>query len=176
MAPPPDLDFHGGSPLKGDNGLDGETGAPPLTFLPESFFLGRTEGLGTVRDLAGRQRRCRIITDGAHDSGYDAIHFEETFSYDDGQTDIWRWVMARGVDGRYVASEAIAGPGLIGRIERGDYLIAFNRPARPGGFPSPRFRTRFTLLSPATALKHVQVSLFGLPVASMIAFHTRMSS
>jgi hypothetical protein len=155
--------------------LDGETGGPPLTFLPESFFLGRTEGLGTVRDVAGRQRRCRIVTVGTPDTAYDAIQFEETFTYDDGETDVWRWVMARGLDGRYVASEGLAGPGLIGRIESGDYVIAFNRPIRPGGFPAPRFRTRFTLLAPQTALKAVQVSILGLPLATMTAFHTRVA-
>jgi hypothetical protein len=155
--------------------VDGETGGPPLTFLPESFFLGRTEGLGTVRDIGGRQRRCRVVTEGRADAAYDAIQFDETFAYDDGETDVWRWVMARGVDGRYVASEALAGPGLIGRIERGDYVIAFNRPTRPGGFVAPRFRTRFTLLAPGTALKQVQVGLLGLPLATMTAFHTRVS-
>ena len=156
--------------------MDGETGAPPLTFMPENFFLGRTEGLGLVRELGGRQRRCRVITVGTTDITYDAIQFEETFAYEDGETDVWRWAMARGTDGRYVASEALAGPGLIGRIERGDYVIGFSRPVRPGGRLSARYRSRFTLLDPRTALKQVQVSLLGLPVATMTAYHTRTAS
>lgn len=154
--------------------LDGETGGPPLTFLPESFFLGRTEGLGVVRDLSGRARRCRVTTLGVADAAYDAIHFDEVFSYDDGETDTWRWAMARGVDGRYVGSEALAGAGLIGRIERGDYRIDFSRPLRPGSPVWARFRTRFTLLSPTTALKEVRVSLMGLPVGTMTATHNRL--
>lgn len=154
--------------------MDGEAGGPPLTFLPESFFLGRTEGLGVVRDLAGRTRRCRITTNGVADATYDAIQFEETFAYDDGEIDVWRWVMARGVDGRYVASEALAGPGLIGRIERGDYRIDFSRPVQAGAKIWARYRSRFTLLSPQTALKEVRVSLMGIPMGTMTATHNRL--
>ena len=155
--------------------MDGETGGPPLTFLPESFFLGRTEGLGLVRELGGRQRRCRVTTVGTADSAYDAIQFEETFAYEDGETDVWRWAMARGTDGRYVGSEALAGPGLIGRIERGDYVIHFSRPVRPGAPVQARYRSRFTLLDPRTALKQVQVSMLGLPVGTMTAYHNRVT-
>jgi hypothetical protein len=147
---------------------------PRLVFRPESFFLGRTEGEGVVQDLLGRRRRCRIATHGIADGDYDAVQFQETFHYDDGERDEWQWVIARGFDGRYIAREGLAGPGLVGRIDGDDYCIAFRRPARPGARgPAMHYRTRFTLLSPETALKRAQVSLFGLPVASMTAFHRR---
>lgn len=143
--------------------------------MPQSFFVGRTEGHGVVHEISGRQRRCRILTQGVADPGRDAVQFNETFDYEDGVSDPWRWVIARGADGRYVASESLAGPGLMGRIENGDYVLSFRRPLRPGaGFPKPRFRTRFTLLAPDTALKRVRISLFGVPVATLTAFHKRV--
>lgn len=162
------------APARGD-GLGITVGGPPLTFLPEAFFRGRTEGLGLVRTADGGVRRCRVITEGVPEAAYDALHFTETFAYDDGETDVWRWAMARGTDGRYVASESLAGSGLIGRIERGDYVIAFSRPMAAGRpFPAFRYRTRFTLLAPDTALKTVRIGLFGLTLGTMTAYHHRV--
>jgi len=153
--------------------------APPaqadLEFLPESFFLGRTVGAGVVRDPFGRiVRRCNILTDGSFDAVYRAIHFDETFTYDDGEVDIWRWIIRPGRDGRYMAAERLAGPGITGERQGGDYVTSFRRPVgRARGMLAPRFTTRFTLLAPELALKHARVSLFGLPLGALTAFHRR---
>jgi hypothetical protein len=148
--------------------------ASSQVFLPEHFFLGRTRGWGVVSSF-GRQRRCEVTTAGRLDDLYNALHFDETFVYSDGAVEEWRWAMTRGRDGRYVAAEAMAGAGIVGRHERGDYVLAFRRPLKPeGGFPTPSYRTRFTLLSPRVALKRVRVSVLGLPVASMTAYHERL--
>lgn len=145
-------------------------------FRPETFFLGRTEGWGVVRELGGRRRRCTIVTNGHMDDTYGSLHFDEVYAFDDGETQDWRWAMTCGSDGRYVAAEALAGAGIAGRHDRkGDYVLAFRRPLRPeGGFPTPRYHARFTLVSPGLAMKTVKVSLFGLPVGLMTAFHQRV--
>src|SRR5580704_16700340 len=102
----------------------------PLAFAPETFFLGRTEGAGVQRDPFGRiVRRCRIVTSGAFSPAQQALRFDETFAYDDGEIDTWRWVMQAGRDGRYVAAEAKAGGGLVGERQGDDYVISFRRPA-----------------------------------------------
>lgn len=144
-------------------------------FRPEHFFLGRTRGWGVVSPVVGRQMRCEVTTDGRMDEVYNAVHFDETFVFDDGRVDEWRWAMTRGRDGRYVAAEQMAGAGIVGRHDGEDYVLAFRRPLRPeGGFPTPGYRTRFTMLGPRTALKRVRVSILGVPVASMTAFHERL--
>jgi len=144
-------------------------------FLPERFFLGRTRGWGEVRALGGKVTRLEVTTDGRLDGNYNALHFDETFVFDDGRVDEWRWAMTRQRDGRYVAAEAMAGAGIVGRHDGGDYVLSFRRPLRPeGGFPTPGYRTRFTLLSEGVALKRVRVSILGLPVATMTAFHKRL--
>jgi len=147
-----------------------------LSFAPESFFLGRTEGAGVVRDPFGRiLRRCRIATEGAYSAAQGALRFDETFTYDDGEIDPWRWVMRPGREGRYVAAEAKAGVGITGERRGGEYVLAFRRPVgRAIGALSPRFRTRFTLLAPDLALKQADVSLFGVPVGRLTAFHRRV--
>ena len=154
--------------------MDGSS-AIEQVFRPEQFFLGRTRGWGLVRSLDGKQARCEVTTEGRLDDTYQSLHFDETFLFDDGRVDEWRWAMTRGRDGRYVAAEHLAGAGIVGRHEKGDYVLAFRRPLRPeGGFPTPGYRTSFTLLSPRVALKRVRVSLLGLPIAEMTAFHERV--
>lgn len=144
-------------------------------FRPERFFVGRTRGWGIVRSIDGKQRRCEVTTEGCLDETYHSLHFDEIFAFDDGQVDEWRWAMTRGRNGRYVAAEALAGAGIVGRHEGSDYVLAFRRPIRPeGGFPTPAFRSVFTLLNRRVALKRVRVSILGLPVAKMTVFHERI--
>jgi|HubBroStandDraft_1064217.scaffolds.fasta_scaffold134117_2 hypothetical protein len=149
-----------------------------LTFAPESFFLGKTEGAGVVRDPLGRiARRCHIDTEGAYIAAHGAVRFDETFTYDDGEVDVWRWVMQAGREGRYVAAEAKAGAGITGELRGGDYVLAFRRPVgRAAGAFSPHFRSRFTLLAPDLALKRAVVSWFGLPLATLTAVHRRVAN
>lgn len=143
-------------------------------FRPEQFFLGRTRGWGVVRSLDGRSRRCEVVTEGRLDETYQSLHFDEIFTYDDGGVDEWRWAMTRQRDGRYVAAEALAGAGILGRHDKDDYVLSFTRPLKPeGGFPTPRYNTRFTLLNPRVALKRTRVTILGLPVGSLTAFHER---
>jgi Protein of unknown function (DUF3833) len=157
-----------------------EAAVRPLTalaFEPESFFLGRTEGAGVVRDPFGRiTRRCHVVTDGSYSAAQGALRFDETFTYDDGEVDVWRWVMRAGHEGRYVAAEAKAGVGITGELRGGDYVLAFRRPVgRATGPLSPRFLSRITLLAPGLALKRAEVSLFGMPLGSLSAVHRRMA-
>jgi hypothetical protein len=156
------------------DGAGGDTRTSP--FRPEAFFAGRTEGWGVARGPTGRiLRRCRLVTDGRVEDTYRAINFDETFHWEDGEIDLWRWAMTRGLDGRYVAAEARAGAGIHGRHEGSDYLLSFRRALRPDGGPRARFHTRFTPISPDVTLKIVRISLMGLPVGGLTAFHQRVS-
>ena len=152
--------------------------AADLAFRPEVFFLGRTEGSGVVRDPFGRVvRRCAVATEGAFSPTYGAIQFNETFAYDDGEVDVWRWAKTAGNDGRYVAAEALAGSGIVGERQGGDYLLSFRRPVgRAKGWLSPRFSTRFTLLAPDLALKQSSVSIAAIPVGVLTAVHRRVGA
>jgi len=149
-----------------------------LPFQPELFFLGRTEGAGVVRDPFDRiVRRCKVTTEGARHGGVGAVSFEEVFTYDDGEVDVWRWAMSPGRDGRYVAAEAKAGPGIAGERAGADYRLSFRRPvgAATGVF-APRFSTRFTMLAPDLALKSARMSIWGLPLAALVVFHRKVES
>jgi hypothetical protein len=111
--------------------LDGDAHGRIGPFRPEVFFVGRTEGWGLTRGPTGRlQRRCQVITEGRLDDAYRAIKFDEAFHWEDGERDEWRWAMTRGLNGQYVAAEALAGPGIQGRYEGADYVLSFRRPLR----------------------------------------------
>jgi hypothetical protein len=178
MADPADtmkLEAHGAQPLR-NSAASARLGPVGLAFHPETFFLGRTDGAGVVRDPFGRiVRRCRVSTDGALAPAPAAIRFDEVFSYDDGEVDTWRWVMTAGRDGRYVAAEAKAGSGIAGERRGDDYVLSFRRPVdRLAGWLAPRFHTSFTMLSADTALKRAAVSLAGLPLGVLTAIHRRV--
>jgi hypothetical protein len=149
-----------------------------LAFEPQSFFVGSTEGAGVVRDPFGRVlRRCRIATEGCCSATQGALRLDETFTYDDGEVDVWRWVMTPGRDGRYVAAEARAGAGIAGETRGGDYLINFSRPKGSlRGAMAPRYRSRFTLLTPDTALRTTTISVLGVPVGDMSAIYRRVGT
>jgi hypothetical protein len=151
---------------------------PPaaLAFEPETFFLGRTEGAGVLRDPIGRiLRRCHITTEGGYSAAQGVLRFDEVFAYDDGEVDVWRWVMQPGREGRYVAAEVKAGAGITGERQGDDYVIAFRRPVgRATGPFAPSFHSRFTLLSPELAMKRANVSLFGVPLGALTAVHRRI--
>jgi hypothetical protein len=151
---------------------------PALAFAPETFFLGRTEGAGVVRDPIGRiVRHCRITTEGAYSAAQSAVRFDEVFTYDDGEVDVWRWAMQAGRDGRYVAAEAKAGTGIAGEQRGGEYLLAFRRPyGRATGLIAPHYQSRFTLLAPDLAMKRADVSLFGVPLGQLSAVHRRVAA
>jgi len=153
---------------------------PPaaLAFEPETFFLGRTEGAGVVRDPFGRiARRCHIATEGGYSAAQGVLRFDEVFTYDDGEVDVWRWAMQPGREGRYVAAESKAGAGITGERQGDDYVIAFRRPVgRATGSFAPSFHSRFTLLTPELAVKRANVSLFGVPLGALIAVHRRIAA
>ena len=158
--------------------MDAKTSARRDTiFRPEVFFVGRTEGSGIVRDMFGRvARRCEIVTVGARRAAYGALQMDETFTYDDGEVDIWRWVVTAGGDGRYIASEQIAGSGLVAQRDGDDYVLNFHRPiAKAPKWLAPRYATRFSLLSPDIALKTAKVSLLGAPLGMLTGIHRRVS-
>ena len=145
-------------------------------FRPELFFVGRTEGSGILRDPFGRMlRRCEIITVGSRQASYGALQMEETFTYADGEVDVWRWVVTAGGDGRYMASEQVAGSGLVPHRVGDDYVLHFHRSTNGGPkWFAPHYATRFSLLSPDIALKTAKVSLLGAPLAVLTAIHRKV--
>ena len=153
-----------------------DDGTPLTAFQPDLFFLSRTEGRGLVRDLTGKLiDRCTITTLGVWEHDYGALRFDETFVYDSGVRDTLNWTFAPDAQGRMSASEAnVTGP-VQGWIRGLDYHLRFKR---RGGPRAERltltYNVRFTLMQPDLALKVVRLTLLGITLGEMTAFHRRI--
>jgi hypothetical protein len=146
-----------------------------LTFRPEVFFLGRTEGAGVDRDLLGRTRRwCTIVTEGVLRASMSAICVDEVMTYDDGEVQNWRWVLGDAGDGRYLVAEARAGSGhMVERREDGDFVISFRRTR---DWLSHRHLTRYTMLDEQLSMESTTVSLLGVPQTLFTAVRRRVAA
>lgn len=154
--------------------------APPtedMTFRPERFFLGRTQGAGVVRDAFSRiQRRCRVATIGTPHAAYGAIEVTETMTFDDGKVEVWRWVISGGGQGGYVAAEASAGSGFISEPAGEDLVFAFARPnGGAKGLFTPNYVSRFTLLAEDLAIRTAKKSVLGAPIETLTAVYRRVT-
>jgi hypothetical protein len=75
-------------------------------FLPEEFFNGQLEGWGVLESLVGGlQKRATIKAEGKWDEQAQAVHFTETYRFDDGHEDTLRWTIRKLGPGNYSGSE-----------------------------------------------------------------------
>jgi hypothetical protein len=146
----------------------------PNLFEPEAFFVGRTIGGGEIRAPGGRLlKRCVIETDGRRESGQRGMHFDETYSFDDGGTDTLHWMLS-GSGGDFHAAE----PTMVGKpkIElRGPtWRIRFKRLGGPLGM-TLTYDATFTWVASDMVIKRTNLKLFGITVARLTAFHRRIA-
>jgi hypothetical protein len=153
----------------------GAPSADELAFRPDHFFLAPTTGRGVVRDGLGRIiDRCEVTTRGDWDHTRGALHFDETFSYQNGREETLSWTFGPDAQGRMMASEASITSPVRGWTDGQDYRLRFRRPGEP-----PLNKTRmlydvhFTLMDVDTALKTVRLKLFGLTMGVMTSYHRR---
>ncbi len=145
-------------------------------FRPEIFFLGRAEGEGLVRDGFGRPlTQVRVATSGAFRRERPDLEIHATFTYEDGQEDLWRWVMRDSGRGDYAVAEAKAGAGIVGERHGPDYVIRFRRAVGLArGWAAPWFVSRLRLIGPGTALKSARIGFLGVPFARLEAVLRRV--
>jgi hypothetical protein len=153
-----------------------QTTDPSAPFQPDQFFLSRTDGAGVVRDFSGRLlRRCVISTVGRWDHQYGAMHFDETFAFDDGHLDTLNWTFSHDAQGRLVATEPSVTTKVRGWTEGPDYRLRFKRPGEPplSGF-DVTYDVRFTALEPTVVLKVTRLKLFGVTLGALTAYHRQI--
>lgn len=148
----------------------------PLAFRPDHFFLAPTRGGGVVRDRFGRIiDRCEVTTEGRWDHSHGALHFDETFAYENGRTDTLNWAFGPDAQGRLTASEASVTSKVRGWADGQDYRVKFKRYGMaPLDKTELLYDARFTLVEPDMALKTVRLKLFGVTLGVMTAYHRRV--
>jgi hypothetical protein len=150
--------------------------AEDLAFRPESFFLCQTNGSGLMRDPLGRiARRFTVDTRGHVDEAYGALRLDETYAFDNGELEAFRWVIREAGVGRYVLAEPQAGSGIVAQASGGEFLFTYSRASGAArGIATPRFAVRMTLIAADTVLKSVKVTVLGAPVGTLTALHRRV--
>ena len=137
-----------------------------------------TQGGGLVRDFSGKLiERCVISTQGWQNPRLGAMHFDETFIYETGRTDILNWTFHVDEEGRMTATEPTALGAVQSWVDGEDYRLRFRRRGEP---PLPSipvtYDVRFSVISPDTVLKVARLKLFGITLGVMTAFHQRLDS
>ena len=151
--------------------------APFVTSIdPIRFFDGDTLGRGIVCGLSGKLiRRCIIRTRGEAASEYGALHFDESYTFDDGSPDdTMHWAISRGAVDAFDASEISVFGKVQSQLNGTRWKLGFNRQSPPPA-KEPRFRYEvcFDQVSEDVVTKLVRITLLGVPVARMWAYHRR---
>jgi len=147
----------------------------PETFRPDDYFIGRTIGAGEIRGLGGKlMKRCLIETAGSLEDG--GMHFDETYSFDDGTTDALHWSLSRGTDGRLNATE----PTVVGKpritLDGPTWRIRFQRLGdEPFAGATLTYDATFTWATSDMVIKRTRLKLFGMTLATLTAFHRRIA-
>lgn len=144
-----------------------DVGAMGDPFLPDEFFLGRTEATGVfeARDRAATRRFTQVI-DGRRDG--DTTIIDQTFTYDDGEIETRRWRLEKTAPGRYAAtSDAAQGTGT-GVVENGVFIWRWTYAnGTPAAWDDLSVTQRMVLHDDRTALNTVHITKFGVRVASV---------
>jgi hypothetical protein len=156
----------------------GSPGEDELAFRPDHFFLAPTTGRGVVRDRFGRFiDRCEVTTQGRWDHNYGALHYDETYTYENGRAETLNWAFGPDAQGRMIATESSVNSPVRGWPEGPDYRLRFKRlGAPPLDKTQMLYDVRFTLMEPDTALKTARLKLFGVTLGVMVAYHRRVAA
>jgi len=148
----------------------------PERFQPEVFFLGRTIGAGEIRGPGGKLlKRCLIETSGAPDPEAGGMHFDETYTFDDGTKDSMHWSLSRDAAGELHVSElSVVGTPRLS-LDGPTWRIRFKRIGGPVPGATLTYDATFTWATSDMVIKRTKVKLFGITVATLTAFHRRIA-
>lgn len=145
------------------------------TFRPDLFFIGRTAGSGEIRSASGKLlKRCRILTLGVPDANFGAMHFDETYLFDDGEVDTLHWAVVRNDAEELSATEISVVGRPVMKLDGPTWRIRFKRVGQGPAGLALTYDAVFTAIEPEVVLKRTAVKLFGVTLAVLTAFHRRV--
>lgn len=157
--------------------IDDFKGTSP-EFLPEEFFNGRLEGWGVLESvIGGLQKRSTITAEGKWDEQAQAVHFTETYTFDDGHQDTLRWTIRKLGPGRYAGAE----PRLEGDAEGEQAGCAFHwqytrdTPQPDGKSTKLNFDDWFYMIDARACMVRGTAGRAGLPFATAHVTYRKIS-
>jgi hypothetical protein len=152
-------------------------GTTPV-FLPEEFFIGHLEGWGVLESLVGSlQRRSSIIAEGKWDEQQQAIHFTETYRFDDGRQDTLQWTIRKRGNGKYSGSESRLNGEALGEQAGCAFNWRYTRdtPQADGKSTKLNFDDWFYRIDERACIVRGTAGRAGLPFATAHVTYRRIS-
>jgi hypothetical protein len=153
-------------------------GTTPV-LLPERFFDGALEGWAVFESLVGGlQKRATIKAQGQWDEAAQAIHFTETYQFDDRHVDTLRWIIKKQGEGKYIGTEWR----LDGKAEGDQAGCAFNwrytreTPQSDGKTTKLNFDDWFYLIDENACIVRGSAGRAGLPFATAHVTYRRSNN
>ncbi|MFC0242780.1 DUF3833 family protein [Rhodopseudomonas telluris] len=147
-------------------------------FLPEEFFNGRLEGWGVLESLiGGLQKRATITAEGKWDAATQAVHFTETYRFDDGHVDTLQWTIRKLGPGKYSGTE----PRLDGEASGEQAGCAFHwqytreTPQKDGSTTKLNFDDWFYRIDATGCMVRGSAGRAGLPFATAHVTYRKLS-
>lgn len=148
-------------------------------FILEQFFSGSLRGWGvTLGRMGGLQNRFAIEAEGRWDATANTLALRETYTFDDGHTDILTWTIIRRGDGVYEGRESLI-EGLADGEQAGNafhWRYSRNVPSADGTKSRFGFDDWFFLHDDGNHISaHASLTKLGIEFATLNAFYKRIA-
>ncbi len=157
-------------------GADKVQGSIGQTLLLETFFTGRSKGLGTTLSRGGTVSNQFVIDAvGEWNDSASTLHLTEFYEFDDGHKDILKWRIQKLKSGQYEGNEprvqgvakGVQGINHFRWSYRRDTPQKNNKTYRLG------FVDDFVLMTPKLLVTTATVTWFGIQTANLIVAYEK---
>ena len=146
-------------------------------FVLEEFFSGHLRGWGiTLGRMGGFQNRFSIEAHGTWDPSANVLSLKETYTFDDGHTDVLTWTIIKRGDGEYDGRETLIDGTAKGDQRGNAFRWQYHRevPAADGSKSNIGFDDWFFLHDGEHMSAHASLTKLGIELATLNAFYEKV--
>jgi hypothetical protein len=146
-------------------------------FELEKFFSGNLEGWGyTVSRFNALQNQFKITAKGEWNAASNSLTLKETYTFDDGHTDVLNWTIIKQSNSTYEGREDRIEGAAKGQQAGNAFHWTYKRevPDRNGKTSTVGFDDWFWLQQPDVMLAHASLTKLGIEVARLSAFYRKV--
>ncbi len=146
-------------------------------FELEKFFSGKLEGWGyTVSRFNTLQNQFKIVTKGKWDASTSILSLKETYTFDDGHSDVLNWTILKQSASKYEGREDRIDGAAKGEQAGNAFHWTYRRdvPDKEGKTSSLGFDDWFWLQQPDVMVAHASMTKLGIEVARLSAFYRKI--
>ena len=119
-----------------------------------------------MRGLAGGvMRRFQLAFEGVWSEEHQALHLDESVTYEDGRSVDRRWVLTPEAGGALIGYDAVQSARVRARATREGFRVKFDRPAYGRAIGPASVRLDFVEIGPGEVRMSGWASFLGLPLS-----------